>query len=59
MRALVKRFFKDEQGLELSEYAVMVGLLLVIALAVILLVGNNINRIFGLLNTQLDTVTGP
>ena len=57
MKALVKRFLKDEQGLELSEYAVMVGLLLVVALAVILLVGGNINRIFGLLNTQLDTVT--
>lgn len=56
MKALVKRFLKDEQGLELSEYAVMVGLLLVVALAVIIAVGTNIDRIFGILDAELDTV---
>ena len=56
MRKL-RKFWTDERGLELSEYAVMVGLLLVVALAIILMVGGNINRIFTILNDQLSTVS--
>jgi pilus assembly protein Flp/PilA len=53
----LKRFFRDERGLELSEYAIMAGLVVLLAVAVIILVGKNINRIFGLLNGKLDQVT--
>jgi pilus assembly protein Flp/PilA len=52
----IMRFLRDEQGLELSEYAVMVGLIVVITVAIITLIGGNINRIFGLLNDALTTV---
>jgi Flp pilus assembly pilin Flp len=55
---MVRRFFRDERGLELSEYAVMVGLVILLAVAVILAIGTNLNRIFTLLNGKLDTVTG-
>ena len=53
---MLRRFFRDERGLELSEYAVMAGIIILIAIAVIILIGTNINRIFTLLNGKLDTV---
>jgi Flp pilus assembly pilin Flp len=52
---LAKRFWNDEQGLELSEYAIMAGLIICILLAVILGVGNGINKIFNRLNTVLQS----
>lgn len=35
MKKLMKRFWKDEAGLELSEYAVMAALIIVAIIAVI------------------------
>ena len=55
MKKLMKRFLKDEQGLELSEYAVMAALVIVVAAAVIITVGEEINVIFGKL---LDALQG-
>ena len=55
MKALVKRFLKDEQGLELSEYAIMAGLIILIAVVTIGLVGGHINNIFINLSGQLAT----
>jgi len=54
---MLKRFIRDEQGLETVEYAIIAGLILVIAIATIGLIGANINRIFGLVNVKLDAVT--
>ena len=54
----LRRFIRDERGLELSEYAIMAGLVILLAVAVIILIGNNINRIFSLLNDKLTSVTG-
>jgi len=55
---MLRRFFRDERGLELSEYAIMAGVVILLAVAVVILIGKNINRIFTLLNGKLDTVTG-
>jgi len=52
----LRRFFRDERGLELSEYAVMAGMIIVIAIGVILLVGNKIHDIFQTLLTKLSGV---
>jgi Flp pilus assembly pilin Flp len=46
MLKLAKRFLNDEQGLELSEYAIMAGLIIVLAVAVIITMGEHINNIF-------------
>ena len=54
MKELLKRFWQDEQGLELSEYAVMAALVIVVAAAVIISVGQEINAIFGKLLTALN-----
>ena len=56
---MLKRFIRDEQGLETVEYAIIAGLILVIAIVTIGLIGENINRIFGLVNVQLDSVQAP
>jgi len=43
---LVKRFIRDEQGLETVEYAVILGLICVAAIAAIALVGPRITNAF-------------
>jgi Flp pilus assembly pilin Flp len=51
---MLKRFIRDESGLELSEYAIMAGLIIVIAVGMIILVGGHINAIF----TKLEGALG-
>ncbi len=53
---LAKKFWNDERGLELSEYAVMIALIILVAAVTIGLVATNIDRIFGALNARLDAV---
>jgi Flp pilus assembly pilin Flp len=53
MLKLAKRFLNDEQGLELSEYAIMAGLVIVLAVAIIITVGGHINGIFNKLANAL------
>ena len=53
---MLKRFIRDEQGLETVEYAIIAGLILVLAIATLTLIGTNINRIFLLINGKLDEV---
>lgn len=54
LKKLAKRFVQDEQGLELSEYAIMIALILVIAVGAITLVGEQINTLFGELLSALS-----
>ena len=56
MKKLMKRFLKDEQGLELSEYAIMAGIIIIVAVLTILAVCGKINGIFSALDTQLGNV---
>ena len=46
MKSLMKRFFKDEKGLETVEYAIIAGLITVAAIATITLVGAQVNTKF-------------
>lgn len=48
---MLMRFFKDEQGLELSEYAVAAALVAVAAVAAFTLLGNNISA-------RIETLAG-
>lgn len=56
---LAKRFWNDEQGLELSEYAIMIAIVIAISAAALTLIGTNLNRIFGYLSTKLAGVAAP
>jgi Flp pilus assembly pilin Flp len=54
MKKLVKRFLKDEQGLELSEYAVMAAIIIVLTVATILLLRTEIINAFTDLITAMQ-----
>jgi pilus assembly protein Flp/PilA len=54
MSKLIKKFWNDEQGLELSEYAIMAGVIIVIVIAVITGMGGHINSIFTKVNNTLS-----
>ena len=58
MKKLLKKFLSDESGLESVEYAVVGGLVLVLAIAVISGLGDEVSRVFGLMRDRLATVTG-
>jgi pilus assembly protein Flp/PilA len=47
---------KREEGQDLSEYAVLVGIIVVLVVATLLLIGPEINRIFNELLAQLQAV---
>ena len=52
---MIKRFFRDETGLELSEYAVAAALVAIAVVAAFTLLGDNIGlRITELANTIMN-----
>lgn len=56
MRNLVRRFWKDEQGLELSEYAVMAAIIVVLTVATIIALKDQIVTAFTRLTTAISGV---
>lgn len=46
MLKLLKKFYKDESGATMVEYAIMVALIAVAVAAVVILLGNEINATF-------------
>jgi Flp pilus assembly pilin Flp len=43
---LVRRFFCDEEGQDIAEYAVMLAVILVIVVGTVRLIGSNANNVF-------------
>jgi Flp pilus assembly pilin Flp len=56
MKNMLKRFVQDEQGLELSEYAVMAALIVAALITVIIAlrgaIGNKFSSLANTINTQ-------
>jgi Flp pilus assembly pilin Flp len=46
MRDLLCRFWSDEQGQDIAEYAVMVAVILIIVVGTVRLIGTNSNTVF-------------
>lgn len=46
MASLWKQFWRDEQGQDIAEYAVMLAVILVIVVGTIRLIGSNANNVF-------------
>ncbi|MBU0640810.1 MAG: Flp family type IVb pilin [Planctomycetes bacterium] len=60
MKALVhraKNFLRSEDGPTATEYAVMLALIIIVALAAITLLGEKVNTIFGNVQTALPDGT--
>lgn len=55
MKDLVKKFVKDERGLETVEYAIIAGLIVVGTIATIISIGTWVNGKFTALDTALGT----
>ena len=53
MKALVKKFVKDERGLETVEYAIIAGLIVVGTIATVVSIGVWVQGKFEALNTGL------
>lgn len=43
---LIKKFYKDESGATMVEYAIMVALIAIAVAATVILVGNEMNTMF-------------
>jgi Flp pilus assembly pilin Flp len=46
MSELMRRFWSDEQGQDIAEYAVMLAVILVLVVGTIRLIGTNANTVF-------------
>jgi Flp pilus assembly pilin Flp len=54
---LAKRFWNDEQGLELSEYAVMAAVVILVAVGAVILLGGKIDTVFNALQNSINVPT--
>lgn len=52
----IKRFLREEDGPTATEYAVMLALIIVVAIASVSTLGSKVNEIFTGINDQLDSV---
>jgi pilus assembly protein Flp/PilA len=50
---LMKRFIREEEGQGLVEYALIIGLIAVVAIAALTASGGSIKSIFGTISTKL------
>ena len=53
---LLKRLIKDEEGQGLVEYALIIGLISLVVVAVLTLTGTSIKGLFNKINNTLDAV---
>jgi Flp pilus assembly pilin Flp len=56
---MVQNFVKNEEGAALVEYAVLLGIILAVGVAVFSSIGSNANCIFTSLSTLMDTAANP
>ena len=54
----IKRFLREEDGPTATEYAVMLALIIVVAIASVSALGSKVDAIFTNLNESLDAATG-
>lgn len=54
MAHLLGRFWKDDQGQDIAEYAVMLAVILVIVVGTVRLVGSNVNAAFSSVASALQ-----
>jgi len=56
MKALFKRFVREEEGQDLIEYALLAGFISLVAIAAITGVGVGINGVYGNINTTVSKI---
>jgi pilus assembly protein Flp/PilA len=56
MKALFKRFVREEEGQDLIEYALLAGFISLVAIIAITGVGTGLNNVYGNINTTVSTI---
>jgi pilus assembly protein Flp/PilA len=52
MKNLIQRFIREEDGQDIIEYALLAAFISIVAIAIIITVGTDINAIYGRVQTQ-------
>jgi len=55
MGSLIQKLWRDEQGQDIAEYAVMLAVILVIVVGTIRLIGSNANNVFSSVGSSIST----
>jgi pilus assembly protein Flp/PilA len=58
MKALLKRFVREEEGQDLIEYALLAGFISLVAVVAITNVGAGVNGVYNNINTQVHNIPG-
>lgn len=58
MKALLKRFVKEDQGQDLIEYALLAGFISLVAVGMITSVGSGVNNVYSSINAQVADIPG-
>ncbi|MGA2355483.1 MAG: Flp family type IVb pilin [Terriglobales bacterium] len=53
MTGLFKRLWRNEEGQDIAEYAVMLAVILVIVIGTVRLIGGNANNVFSQVGSQI------
>ena len=56
MQEILRNIWLDNEGQDLAEYAILLGVILVLTVAAVTAIGSDVNGIFGRADTQLKTV---
>jgi Flp pilus assembly pilin Flp len=56
MQEILRNIWLDDEGQDLAEYAILLGVILVLTVAVVTAIGTDVSGIFGRADTQLQKV---
>jgi len=54
VKQLVQKFWNDQEGQDIAEYAVMLAVILVIVVGTIRLIGSNVNNVFSSVGSAIQ-----
>lgn len=55
MKELVRKMWRDDEGQDIAEYALMLAVILVVVIGAVRLIGTNAGNIFNAASDQLTT----
>jgi pilus assembly protein Flp/PilA len=59
MKSLVIRFIREEEGQDLVEYALLAGLVALVATVTLTAIGTRVGAIYTAISNRLNTITLP
>jgi Flp pilus assembly pilin Flp len=56
MQEILRNIWLDDEGQDLAEYAILLGVVLLVTVAAVIALGTDVSTIFGKADTQLKAV---